>query len=247
MSKHVVFVVGEGEYESERTMPALAQELAQKHGFKTTVLLDNHIKKDAWSPKAGERLSDIPGLEALKNADLAVFYLRFRTLPENQLALIDAYVKSGRPVAGFRTSTHSFNYAADDKLAAWNKFGAEVLGAPWIKHYGHDSSSEIAVIPSQHAHPVLAGVPAEFHVRSWLYQVRPEYPPADATWLLEGTSVGPGDVELAKRDKNPVAWVRKTKAGGRVFFTTLGHPEDFTLPAVRTVALNGLAWAAGAL
>ena len=29
----------------------------------------------------------------------------------------------------------------------------------------------------------------------------------------------------------PVAWVHKTKAGGRVFYTSLGHAEDFKQPA----------------
>lgn len=243
--KHVVFVVGEGEYESERTIPGLSSELQERHGVKCTVLLDKHIKGDAWKPTVGQRSSDIPGLEQLAQADLAVFYLRFRTLPEEQLAHLQKYLDSGKPVAGFRTSTHSFNYAAGDALEKWNRFGAEVLGAPWIKHYGHDSSTDVALIPEAAKHPIVQGVPASFHVRSWLYHVRPDYPPKDATPLLMGASTGPGAEDPSKREKNPVAWIRKTKAGGRVFFTTLGHPNDFEQAPVRTLALNGLKWALG--
>ncbi|MCW8131901.1 MAG: ThuA domain-containing protein [Planctomycetota bacterium] len=245
MSKHVVFVVGEGEYESERTMPGLAKELQERHGLRCTLLIDQNVKSDAWKPTVGQRSSDIPNLETLAQADLAVFYLRFRTLPEEQLAHLQKYLDSGRPVAGFRTSTHSFNYNPDDTLAKWNKFGAEVLGAPWIKHYGHESSTDVTRVPEAFGHPILEGVEPSFHVRSWLYHVKPEYPPKDATPLLLGTSVGPGGEEPSKRVQNPVAWTRQTKAGGRVFFTTLGHPNDFEQAPVRTLALNGLRWALG--
>ena len=37
--KHIVFVVGDQEYRSEESMPALAKILARRHGFKCTVLL----------------------------------------------------------------------------------------------------------------------------------------------------------------------------------------------------------------
>jgi len=241
--RHVVFVVGEGEYESERTVPGLAAEFQERHGHRCTVLADRHIKGDAWKPVAGQRCSDIPGLEQLAQADLAVFYLRFRTLPEAQLAHLQHYLDSGRPVAGFRTSTHAFNYAEGDALEKWNRFGAEVLGAPWIKHYGHESSTDVTVLSAAAGHPVLKDVAPAFHVRSWLYHVKPSYPPADATPLLLGTSTGPGKEDPAQREPNPVAWVRKTQAGGRVFFTTLGHPDDFELAPVRQLALNGLQWA----
>lgn len=238
---HVVFIIGESEYKSEQTLPELARELREKHGMKCTVLNDKNIK-DAWKPVALERINDVPGLEALAEADLAIFYIRFRQFPESQLKLIEAYLDSGRPVIGLRTSTHAFNYAEGDPLREkWNAFGAEVLGAPWIYHYGHESSTDVSVVPGAASHPILKNVAPEFHVRSWLYHVRPDYPPKGATLLLMGKSVGPSNRK--ERVDNPVAWTHQTKSGNRVFTTTMGHPEDFRVEPFRRLLVNAVRWA----
>ena len=119
----VVFVVGEGEYRSEWSMPALAELLEREHGFETTVLEDRRLN--------GGPGNHIEGLEALEDADLAVFYVRFRQLPQDQLDRIADFVERGGAVVGFRTSTHAFDYSEDDSRAErWNDFGADVLGAP---------------------------------------------------------------------------------------------------------------------
>ena len=244
-AQHIVFVVGEGEYESARTMPDLARHLECELGARCTVLVDRNIKSDAWDPRPGQRDSDISGLETLEHAHLAVFYLRFRTLPEDQAARIESYVQRGGAVAGFRTSTHAFNYNKMDSLARFNDFGKEVFGAPWIRHYGHDSSTVVRVPAETRSHPILAGVAPEFAVRSWLYHVKPDFPPPGSTELLMGYSVGPGKEPETQRTPNPVAWTKTTNAGGRVFFTTLGHPEDFAQEPVRRLAVNGMRWALG--
>jgi type 1 glutamine amidotransferase len=44
---------------------------------------------------------------------------------------------------------------------------------------------------------------------------------------------------------NPVAWTWTNRKGGRVFFTTLGHPGDFEVEAVQRLAVNGIHWAIG--
>lgn len=230
--KRVVFVVGEPEYKSEQTMAALAEELKSAHGLETTVLLARPNPENA---------KDIPGLEALEKADLAVFFLRWRELPADQMAKVKAYIDSGKPVVAFRTTTHAFRYPKGDPQEAWNDFGPDVLGAPWIYHYGHDSSTDVAVAPEAAADPILSGVPPTFHVRSWLYQVKPSYPAPGSKPLLIGTSVGPSDRK--QRDTNPVAWTRQTKAGGKVFMTTMGHPEDFDVPGFRKLVINGIHWA----
>ena len=68
-------------------MPPLAEQLEENHGWKTTVIMpEGNPEKN---PKG------IAGLEALKEADVAIFYLRFLTLPEDQLAHIEKYLKSG--------------------------------------------------------------------------------------------------------------------------------------------------------
>ncbi len=67
--KHIVFVSGDEEYRSEEALPMLAKILAERHGFKCTVLF-------AIDPKTGkidpENEANIPGLKALQTADLMV-------------------------------------------------------------------------------------------------------------------------------------------------------------------------------
>jgi hypothetical protein len=60
---HAVFVVGTHHYSPQKSMPMLASEI-ERLGFKTTV-----INPD-WDPEKDER--GLPGLEALKKADLAI-------------------------------------------------------------------------------------------------------------------------------------------------------------------------------
>lgn len=235
---HVVFVTGDHEYSSEETMPIIAAELRRRYGLQTTVL------KSYPDENAEE---NIPGLEALNKADLAVFYLRWRRLPTEQVEHIRKYLDSGKPVVAFRTTTHSFNYPKGHELEKWNAFAADYLGAPpgWgggHYHYGHKSSTDVTINPSAANDPILTGVDKSFRVRSWLYHVLPNYPPADAKRLLIGHAV---DSERKDAIDNPVAWTWKNKAGGKVFMTTLGHPEDFQVEAFQRLVFNGVHWALG--
>ena len=38
-----------------------------------------------------------------------------------------------------------------------------------------------------------------------------------------------------------VAWTHSYK-GGRVFYTSLGHPDDFEIPSFRRLFRNGILW-----
>ena len=48
----------------------------------------------------------------------------------------------------------------------------------------------------------------------------------------------------ADAEPEPVAWVN-TDEGGRVFYTTLGHWEDFKLEPFRRLLRNAVCWATG--
>ncbi|MEM6572217.1 MAG: ThuA domain-containing protein, partial [Planctomycetota bacterium] len=236
---HVVFVVGEGEYQSHLTMPVLAERVADAYGWRTTVLLDEELH-------SGDD-NHVEGLEALEAADLLVLYLRFRRWPQSDLDALQRYVDRGGPIAAFRTSTHAFAYDEDDDRAGYNDFGAEVLGAPWIFHYGHGASTRAVATEPEREDPLLAGVEPEFEVRSWTYHVRPDHPPADARVLVMGEPLLPDDEaeELGPEAVNPIVWTRTHAGGGRVFMTTMGHPEDFRVASFRRLVGNGMHWALG--
>ena len=234
----VVFVTGDHEYGSESTMPLLAAELEKNYGMKTIVL-------KSFPDRNAEE--NIPGLEALDQADLAVFFLRWRRLPPDQLKHIDDYLNSGKPVMGFRTSTHAFNFPEGHESRSWNAFGERAFGAPpgWggpakHTHYGHESTTDVYVIEKEKSHPILRGVDANFKVKSWLYKVLPDYPLKGATWLLMGKPVNPNTPDAIE---NPVAWTWKSPTGARTFMTTLGHPEDFQEEAMQRLCVNAIHWA----
>lgn len=235
-SPHVVFLVGEGEYQSQSTMPALAERVEESFGWRTTVLHDQELHAGPGN--------DMEGLEVLGEADLVVLYLRFRQWPQEDLDALMAYVERGGALVGFRTSTHAFRYESDDPRVEFNDFGAEVLGAPWIRHYGHGASTDATVVGRGGDDGILDGVADEFHVRSWTYHVRPDYPTEDARVLVTGRPVLPGR-ETEDETINPIAWTRTSPGGGRVFMTTMGHPEDFRVEAFRRLVGNGMHWAAG--
>jgi uncharacterized protein len=232
---HVVFVTGDDEYRSEITMPMIAAILEKRHGLRTSV---------ARAVPRPQTKDNIEGLEALQTADLMVMYTRFRALPDDQLRRILAFTGSGKPLVGFRTTTHAFLYPEGSPHRELNDgFGRDVFGQKWITHHGHRSTTRVTVHDPNSGHAILRGV-TPFHSRSWLYHVAPLH--GDNTVLLQGTSQGSDKVgrEQEFPPTQPVAWTRTYK-GARVFFTTLGHPEDFTHQSMRRLTINAVLWALG--
>ena len=232
-SPHVVFVTGDDEYRSEVTMPMVAAILEARHGIRTSV---------AYARPTPQTADNIQGLEALDTADSIVLFTRFRALPEDQLQRILRFVESGKGLVGLRTSTHAFQYKAGHPHEGLNDaFGRDVFGQKWITHHGSQSSTDVTVQATNASHPILRGV-VPFHARSWLYHVDPLNGPA--TVLLNGMSVNSN--KTARQTEfpltQPVAWTRQYKQS-RVFFTTLGHPDDFAAEPMRRLVLNGILWA----
>lgn len=223
----------------------LAALLEREYGCRTTVL----YAQDEQGYIAPNHLSNIPGLEALETADLMVQFTRFRTLPAKQFQMILDYAQSGRPMVGFRTSTHAFRYPSGNPLAKWNDlYSVEYFGQRWITHHGHNSTTRVFPREASSPHPILRGVQG-FDAPSWLYHVAGggDALPKDAQVLLDGLTINSSHTEREDRFpiSQPLAWIRERENGQRVFFTTLGHPGDFEQEAMRTLSLNGILWALG--
>ena len=251
----VVFVTGDEEYRSEESMPMLANLLQKSLDAEVSICysLDSSGYVDPNNTKS------ISGLEALEDADLMVIFTRFRALPDDQLKRITDYVESGRPVVGFRTSTHAFRYEDDTTKNYYNEeWPIKVFGQKWITHHGHFDDghgklTKVEIIEGQSEHPILNGV-TDFEAYSWLYHVdggsHNLY--GDSDPLLRGTSLRSNHQDAGRLDQypltNPVAWTKTYQGSGgtgRVFFTTLGHPFDFKETPMRKLALNGIFWALG--
>ncbi len=229
---HLVMVISEDEYRTAETLPAFADKYL-KRDFRVTVVIG---RKD--DP------SNLTGIEALKDADVALFSVRRRTPPKAQLDVIRRYVASGKPVVAIRTSSHGFSRFKGKELAPgraeWPEFDREVLGGNYTGHHGNRAPANptrVRILPEAAGHPILSGLPKEeFAVASWLYKVSPLS--AKAVPLLVGRVPGTAKPE-------PVAWTHTSPAGGRVFYTSLGHPDDFRIPAFRRLLRNGIYWASG--
>jgi type 1 glutamine amidotransferase len=166
---------------------------------------------------------DLPGLENLDHCDCMLLFTRRLTLPADQLERVKRYCSAGKPIVGLRTASHAFqNWLALDK---------EVWGGDYRGHYGNREKPAIKVRPEAKNHPILDGF-NEYVSAGSLYR-NPQLAP-DTTVLLTGTI--PGHTE-------PVAWTRVHR-GGRVFYTSLGHPEDFKQAGFLRLLVNALFWTA---
>lgn len=224
--KHLVIVTAEDEYLTEESLPKFALEQLG-HEFRVSLVYENWLDKN-----------DLPGLEVLDTADVAIWSIRRRTFPKEQLDHFRRYVAAGKPLIGIRTASHAFclrNAPAPAGLDAWPTFDAEVLGGNYTNHHGNSLSTSVQVSEKLAEHPILAGVRTdEFRVFGSLYMTRPLA--TSATPLMFGRVEG--------AEPEPVAWTNKTKEGGRVFYTSLGHPDDFGLADFQRLLKNGILWAA---
>jgi type 1 glutamine amidotransferase len=262
--KNIVLVSGDEEYRSEEGLPQLAKILSQRHGFTCTVLFAIDPKDGTINPN---ETHNIPGLEALKAADLMVIQTRFRDLPDDQMKNIVDFVESGRPIVGLRTATHAFALSTSKTYAkySWNTgdkdypggFGKQVLGETWVNHWGshmHQSTRGI-LVKGQEDHPILRGLKdGDIWGPTDVYEVhlplRDTCTPLVLGQVLEGMKFDDKPLEGKKNDPMmPVAWTNSYKGAAgktsRVFTTTMGAATDFETEGTRRMVVNGCFWAMG--
>ncbi|MBC8354949.1 MAG: ThuA domain-containing protein [Planctomycetes bacterium] len=255
--KHIVFVTGDDEYRSEEAMPQMAKILATRYGFKCTVLFAIDPKDGTIKP---DHQTNIPGTEALNDADLMVLFLRFRDLPDDQMKPIVDFANSGKPMIGLRTATHSFNIKNAEGTYAkysWGSkepaggFGRAVLGDTWISHHGHHGrESTRGVINEKHAdHPIVKGCddvwgPTDVY---GIIHLKPDDEILLWGQVLEG--MNPADKPLAGPKNTPMmplAWTRMYKGEtgntSRVFNTTMGAATDLVSEGTRRLIANACFW-----
>lgn len=228
---HLVLMIGEDEYRTWETLPEFAKAELEPLGHRVTVVHADEADKNHF-----------PGLvEALRDADLLLVSVRRRTPVKQQLDAVRGFLASGKPLLGIRTASHAFSPLPKDKdapldprLDAWLEFDAEVLGGNYTGYYRDEAVSTLAAAPGAEKHPILAGISlAGFVGHAKLYNTGPLAPAATA--LLVGTVPG--------RPGEPVAWTHRFGPGqAPVFYTSLGHVEDFEDAAFRRLLRNAIDW-----
>lgn len=256
MGKNIVLIASDPEYKSEEALPELARILAKHHGFKCTVLFG--IDKTTGEIAPGN--SNIPGTEALKDADLLVIFTRFQNLPAEQMQPILDYLARGGPVVGLRTATHAFNIPKESPSAKYDYnnpgpdykggFGRQILGETWVGHYGpnHTSSTRLDIVPAMSQHPILSGVKSIWvEIGAYnAYPIEGSEILAMAQPLTGMTADSPAD---ETKKPMPGAWVRtyNGEAGkqGRVFTSTYGASGDLVNDGFRRMLVNACFWTIG--
>ena len=261
--KRIVLISGDEEYRSEEALPMLAGILARRHGFSCRVVLPIDPASGCVAP---DHLSNLPGLEALGAADLMVIFTRFRELPDAQMAHIDTYLRSGKPLIGIRTATHAFRYGGgstsafakysfDSTVPGWEGgFGRRVLGECWVAHHGrHGVEGTRGVVePAQASHPLLRGV-ADVFGPTDVYAIRDL--PADAQVLLRGQITrdmmpsSPPAEDARNSPMMPLVWLRRYRGDdgreSQVLCSTLGAAVDFACADLRRLLVNACYWLTG--
>jgi len=244
---HIVFVTAEKEYQTHKTLP----EFARKYLGHGAALASRQRPSDSTGklPVPGVRCTflnatadegagpdNIPGLETLYDADLLVVSARRRALPVVQMDHLERYIRSGKPLVALRVSSAAFApKEAPRGHVIWERFDRAVLGCNYTGYNPKSRATgcDVWCVPEAAGHSVLSGVkPDRWHSASWIYRHRPLG--AGTTVLLMG--------RWSQEDQDePVAWTRLHQ-GARVFYTTLGHADDFHQEPFNQLLLSGIRW-----
>ena len=231
--KRLAIVMAEDEYETNRTLSEFARKELGKE-FAVTLIHDD--------PQNKHRLV---GMEALADADVLLLSMRRRPLAPEQLEAFRKFAADGKPIVGLRTASHAFA-TRDGKPPAgtveWPRPDKDLFGGNYDGHLGKVSDAgpnSIARVTGPADHPILKGVDGKFESQGTLYRSAPLS--EGAVTLLSGEFAG----ESKESRVEPIAWTWTRPDGGKSFYTSLGHPGDFGVPAFRKLLKNGLDWAAG--
>ncbi|WP_145085250.1 ThuA domain-containing protein [Aureliella helgolandensis] len=230
----LLMLVAEDEYLTETTLP----DFASKHlgvDYRVRIVYGSH-----------EERNEIVGIqEELRQADALLVSVRRRALPTRDLQLVREFVSSGKPVIGIRTASHAFalrDGLPPAGLAVWPEFDAQVWGGDYTGHYGNQLTSELSFINDAFAESVAA----ELFGKNGAGQGRKPWMSGGS--LYKNESLKPGshvwvEGQLEDGATQPVAWTFIRDSGGKSFYTSLGHVDDFAQPAFQALLLKGIHWA----
>ncbi|MEM0896323.1 MAG: ThuA domain-containing protein [Verrucomicrobiota bacterium] len=233
-----LFLIGEHEYGTKKSLPEFAENNLQPKGYKTTFIF---AKSD---DRKESGCHEFPGfLAALNTADVLVISTRRRFPSTEEMAAVRRWIADGKPVVGIRTANHAFaarekgaGYIPPEGHEAWQGIDIELFGAKYEGHFPGSTDAEtfVRVPDGSEGHPLLAGTKwmKVKKVKTSLYKNRELV--KDATVVLQGF--------VASGESEPVAWTREID-GQRLFYTSLGGVDDFRESWFQRILLNALEWA----
>ena len=221
----ITFLLAEKEYQTSITLPYFAK----------SYLSNDFQVAYCKAEMEGENRHILKETHEIRDADLLFVSVRRRAFSKTVMKLIRDHVKKGKSVLGIRTTSHAFQLRKEklmDGHQEWSEWDREVIGGNYNGHYGKGLLCNIKNISPSLMHPILQNVALPFTTPATLYQNSPL--PEKSKPLLVGSVEG--------FPPEPVAWIHRTSSKGKVFYTSLGHIEDFKNPSFNRLLRNAIKW-----
>ncbi|MBE6424963.1 MAG: ThuA domain-containing protein [Thermoguttaceae bacterium] len=214
-------IVSDDHYHADTLFPELAEWLESNYPIRTVVI-------------HGHGGADFTNMQELRQADVVLLYIRRIALKNEDMKEFQDFLKQGKPLMAFRTASHAFSLSFDGKkkptegFCEWREFDAQVLGGNYHNHGPNDRGTRVSTLEIAKTHPIFDGVDTQpWHSAGSLYFTLPI---AENAQLFQvGTVMGRTE---------PLTWLRKNEWGGEVFYTALGHWEDFEEERFRKMTAN---------
>jgi uncharacterized protein len=168
--------------------------------------------------------------------DAVVFYTNGETdmSAEQKEDLLSFVRDDGKGFVAVHTAAASFY--------TWPEYG-ELIGGRFDNHPWN--VFEAAIIVERPDFPAMRHLPSTFTLRDEMYQYRAPYSrdEVDVLARLDASKLDLSNKNVRRSDADfPIAWI-KHYGKGRVFTSTLGHPDEiWDDPRVRTMYLEAIKW-----
>ena len=142
-----------------------------------------------------------------------------------QRASFEAYIADGGSLLGIHAASDTYRHstANGSNTGSWD-FYAELLGASVQQNPNHVSGTPLYDLSHVGVHPSTANLPDPWaKEEEYYYWESGYYGPDNAAVLMVEETVGPNDSENTYDPPRPMSRYRELPAGGRVFYTALGH------------------------
>tara|TARA_B100000941_G_scaffold65815_1_gene43807 strand:+ start:134 stop:1711 length:1578 start_codon:yes stop_codon:yes gene_type:complete len=223
--KHIVFLIGEREYETEKTLPRFVSDHLLP-AFRTTFV---------FADPEGVARNKFHGVEAVRDADLLFVSVRRRALPKEDLKLLRNHVREGKPVIGIRTASHAFSLRGEPAPpghSVWEEWDAEVIGGNYTGHHGN--ALKTTVHSTEKGDHFLGNTTQVLYQSGGSLYINSPMRPGQNV-LLSGRVEG---IDRAE----PLAWTFQRPDGGKTFYTSLGHISDFEQKAFVEMLIRAIHW-----